>query len=722
MSSIASFYDAKSAEIDAKSAEIVVDTSVESNSNFAGNPPSTKDKTTTATVPVFFQFREEILLVRDEKWRVQSIRADGATALHAVLGKTIKGSYYSENARQLFVTKFQERRMVQCVQDAFHQLFRYYYKHLSSGNGNSLYYQNAYRIFSSLNAIADENTYKSQGSQIVQAETKKCLEAYQTACQREDYNFTRYDLELIAQVFQTKIEVFSTNNTLAHTFGGEHKTHIVLWRGMCDDNCDAYYLRCIPPNFLQKTLDAFYEYQYRSPRVDLPIWWSYHLHNAIQTNSTPLYDPISLIVEYAGIPLRELVNAAMQDVLEKENWATSLTSYSNWRFVEVFRHRVTSLKIPAITGYDFQNRAVVSRVQRVVCRELLPNLNDFSFGAFPAKKRTDSFVNDILSQYPRCRSLSFQNITLEQLHSITRLYPDIAANLESLHVEKLDGYEEHVRTSIETPTLVSTLTSFKKLTKLLIPSSYFKTDAEFQMVIQGCPGIQHVDLRNHIKLTGAANFNVFNEIIFQRKRGLQVLDISCSEPVWATDAVKLTWPAQFIMDTVQIRPNCLRLRNCLREFGNSIVNLINIDTLIELDLSNIPLNENILKYFHDKPPQQLRVLKMRNCFSEHTGIKNGISNLEHLEELDITGCTMYNLYELLGKMKNLKVLRCGGFLIGRRYRDFFSGELPGYHSAKEQTEAFAKNVCMLQKSNPDLVIHIEPLFEYLDSAGGDSVA
>lgn len=589
----------------------------------------------------FLRPRHLSVLTKSGRYRTSPTLCDRASILHALSAKTINGLYQLENERKHFVSMLYAKKNDPKIQHVLKQTFEGYVQHYVYPNDKSIYTKNALKIFHNWDSKFGWNKSKEG---IAKISLEACMEAYSAACQLPEYCFTENDLPLVAYVFSKTLEVHSKEGCVEYQSGNARDERIVLVERLNEPNpLDTFpcFQRCEPYGLADNLNDLQFR-QFTSPKIQaLTALHDTFLHYLQQGNR----DVFPLIFDYAELPIASQINDAVRDIFARENWSLTIKSEENWAFIERFRHRVTTFTVPNAPEY------ILDRVQKIVSLHVFPNIEELRFPD-PEDIHNDHIqtcIDKLIDQNPRCISLAFHRISLEQLYFIFKSRPHLAQQLQFLeieHLEKSPLEEDLKEMEFEKPSIRSVFTNLPNLKGLLIKHRNLKDVSPGEIfifsdvVFEVFPQLRHLDL-------GGGNIisPPVSRTLEAEKAHLKVLDLQRVEE------------NRFIVPvTKQVHQHTLRLRNCIYAFNRNLVETI--------------------------------------------------SQIETLEELDIRGIRIKaEDIHLLANLKNLRVFKCGNTILSS---EGSYTELSGKHVLEAETKALQEAVEKLRNKN--LEIQVLPVY------------
>lgn len=624
------------------------------------------------------RFRETVVFHQN----VPLVASQSTISLLSALGRL---NTDESRVRLSYVVKLREKlKVFPTAQATFGKMISQYSKLVRSDTEKLVERNNAQLIFSSFK--------KTEKVKIPTTE-----EMYLHACEQRDFIFTRIDLPLLADIFQTSVCIYDTTGNcsfdlLVHS---QHKVvllevqeqaysitqirQVVQWlncfipvgendttahRAIVDYTFMVYpqYQLLESLSFSQKARN-FLNQRLVTRRVDLAcqcmesfrdifkIYGSVKFFNDI-LDFLLVLDPESK----QEMPFGDLVNLGMQDVLDNEQWSSNLVSLRNWNFVSRFSAQVSHLAFPR------KIRAADLAVE-VVHDAQFPQLNSF---VFPESWSIERIIA-VLNRNLKWNSLAFEKMTFAEFEKIRQSRPEQVKLLASLHFGS---------TPVTNPMdLVQLFTACPSLQKISINAPELWSHEEVQKAILNCSTLHSID---------------FMGKLVPYVRGAFV-------------------PYEFLKKLIQVKAD-RSTGIFLAEFGNQVPLGRIKEDLEVLYLSNFktetPRNENLIDFVVNvKKWKKISVLANPRFFNNlsffNWSLRKAAPQLAPLELLDLRGCYFrFNQIPYLAKLKSLKQLKLGGFVYHdsswpENYRDYRDDE--DEKETRKYKNAIQKALPLLQK-------------------------
>jgi hypothetical protein len=566
-----------------------------------------------------------------------------ASVLHAIEGDPKKQFLFIPNARSLFVAKFQQKiTQSNQTRKIFEKLIVDHAQYDCKGITDTTLTRNATLIFHQVRQVAKAAADK----------LPDYIEAYTKACLKRGYCFTRFDLPLIADVFERRLCVYSRLGNYEADFGEEHHQQIILvesQHNLGDAGSHPVYTRFAQQADLKMLSEMRYD-RLTAPEIDKPL----RLYRDLTLNFNRVQVPIDIfqsIFDYADIPFETYVNEGMQAVLRKEEWNILLQSFQNWNFVQALHRRVSHLCCPS------ENAEMVQRIKHIACSSLFPRLSSIQFSALSL----DDYLI-ILTQNPQCRSLMFEAISLEDLNTIFIRLPMLAKQLTTLTVrlepraKQWWGGKGSSTTVVTVPQVLKPLESLKGLSIMIQGDG--ELDESIQKAILEIPHLNYLDLNN--RQVSLAFVKAF---------------VDKTRPEMIVSAIDVSWrplSESYEVKPVRYSPECLTVKNCIkRSDGTLLTALCKGRLLTRLNVSRVSFSFRELCTITELAPN-LRYLDLGFSYEAPTRrigptprlLISKLFKLPHLEYLDIVKCgVLANDLENLDFPKSLQTLKYGTLFI-----------------------------------------------------------
>jgi hypothetical protein len=585
------------------------------------------------------RFIPRTIIIQREKVHFCAVRTfpNEASVLHAVEGDPKEKVLFVLNARSLFVERFQKKIAGNDqTQRIFDALVKNYTNHYRKDGSDAVLQRNATYIFQQFSRVAAAVASKKK-------QTLSQPEAYSKACLKRGYCFTRLDFPLIADILERHLCVYSSLGNLEVEYGNQYKHEIVLVEHehqLETAQVHPIYTRYEPQTYFDVPQRMWYD-SFTVPEIQIPLNLYRDFTISFNRGQVPIHI-FQNVFDYTGIPFESYVNEGLQAVLHSEGWNTIVQSPQNWSFVQPLYRRVTHLCCPS------GNFELIQRVKSIACPSLFPCLRSIQFSA---QSIVENCI-DVLNQNPQCHSVMFEEISVQSLNAIFTRLPEFTSQLTALTVSLRQSAPKKKPAAtgsaevadVTLPQALKPLAALQGLSLKLDRQQLL--DQAAQEALLSMTKLDYLDL-NGLRVPIVFIKTYINKA--QERLSLSAIDVS--------------WHSQRACQPVKRFPGVLTIKNCISNSDGTLLPFLYTDrSLSKLDVSGINFSYEELSTL-SKPPQTLKYLNLEGCYTGEQSLLQIIANLAQLEYLDLTGCKiLLEHVPLLANLKNLRVLKAGGFI------------------------------------------------------------